>query len=399
VIIGGFMKADGGMHTLAIPSLSFHGHLSTSQMDGQLSKASAFLDSAETMSVDLSASQTFDVVALLQLLSVAASRRERSLETQFRLPIDVHARHILRLWQFPTAVSTVLSTPFRLLVSSEDAEYFGEAWPDLFDPDAFASPRANALAYLVGRMWFGLHAYRLDELSGRRRLLDDEVEHWSRYPLSAMLEHMLKGPASDIVRVLVQEFTANVLNGPAPHIAVVGSQLELSSSVDRQVGGGEGEGTLTLAVWNNAGWAVRNSDERSSFSERGGRPGPSRQGDEFVVEASGWTPSRRVYDAGWQPDARAAEPEILIAKLIASTPLSEAGPAYPKDTPGLYALYKTTVDTFGGTLEIRSGRTWLRISGDPDSDGTRYLVRAITGPQLLFQQGSILGARLPVHDV
>jgi hypothetical protein len=364
--------------------------------------------SGKVVSIDLAEAKTFDVVAVLRLISIAAARREERLDTLFRLPTDKPARHTLRLWQFPAVVEAATRAPLRLLVPPEQYVYFGEERPAPRDYGMSSSPRRDVLTYLTERHSFGMRSYSVQDDAARSRMLDDEVAHWTGYALSQLLSRMLKGSSSDIIRVLVLELVSNLASGPAARMAVVGSQLEFRDARDKHDGHeadqdaqASEDGVLTLAAWHSGRSVI--STLRAYLADADGPQylryvqSAADVADEFVVHAEGWTPSTDRYDASWHPGPDLSDQELLIAGLFAATPRNESA---PENAYGLYALYKTVIDVFGGAVEVSSARTRLRIrSGDPGSDGARYVVHVASGPDVPLQIGDLLSVRLPVHDV
>ncbi|WP_411054573.1 hypothetical protein [Streptomyces sp. E11-3] len=353
-------------------------------MDKALVDASAHLLSPGTVLIDLAASTAFDVVALQQLLSAIAARRSQGVETMIRLPVDAAARHVLRLWRFPHAVGSVARVPFRVLVAPEDHEFFGEETPTTPLVRDTASPRSSALAYLTAQQRFGLRPYRLDGELARLQMLEGETSCWGGFALTRLLQSTLMGPASEVIRVLVQELLSGPLQRRSGKVAITGAQLELPA-------GGSQTGTLTLAVWDDSESLITDLSKRE-------RTAGGVRADEFALHADGWSPGQRLDLADWQPWLDSGDPEVLLAGLISSTPRDRCAKGYAEGSHGMYALYNCAVDVFGGSLRIESRQTRLEISAAPDSDTARYRVDVTTGPQLPHQRGNLLAVRLPVCD-
>ena len=390
------MNAVGGTQQDPILSLRFQGHVSMEEVDARFSELALLPLRAASVRVDLDAAETFDVAALLKLVSVTAERREVKLRTLFRLPSDRRARHRLRQWQFPAAVSAATRTPFRFLVEPQDRAYFGEDPPDLLPTlEESGSPRSSVLSYLIERQLFGLRPYPIETEIDRTRLLDDEADLWSGFALAQLLDRLLKGPAPDIVRVLVPALASSVLVRPDARFAVVGSQLDLSDSFGRP--GSDGRGTLTLAVW-SSGRSVISALRGYLKHGPGQNPAVSSSSDEFVVQATGWTPSTGTHGQRRRPGAGAEDPEVLIDALGVGAPFSVSATESPQSHYRLHELYKTVIDTFDGTLDIHTERTRLHMSGDPEFDGARYRIHATAGPRLPRQSGDLVAIRLPVRD-
>ncbi|NUP20297.1 MAG: hypothetical protein HOZ81_30265 [Streptomyces sp.] len=373
------MAQRGAPRARNLPSLRVGGHVSTPTVDAALVEMASFGLSARTVLVDLTEAESFDVVALQQLLSAVAARDRKRLETCFRLPIGPAARHQLRQWRFPTAVSAVTGMPFRLLVVPEDYSYFGEAWPT--DPlsGAADSPRSSVHAYLTSQRCFGLRPYELKDSLTRRHMLESEVAHWGGHALSRLLEHILCGPAADVLRVLVQELVSGALQRTGAQTAVIGAQLELPGTAG-------GTGTLTISEWDDGGL-------RADMLSKQIWTGP-RGTDRFVVRREG-RDAEETYHAQHPPRQDGGDAEMLLASLIASNPRDRGAVGDGEGSHRMYTLYKCAVDTFQGSLRIDSGRHRLRIRA-AGGGGSRYEVDLTSG--VPPQNGCLFSVQLPVHD-
>ncbi|MEU9189066.1 hypothetical protein AB0D14_31905 [Streptomyces sp. NPDC048484] len=389
------MRAEGLTPIENTLSMHLGGHISVEKVDEKCTAASPLLVTAETVWIDLSTAVTFDVIAMLRVLSVAAMRKDSGGETRFRLPRNAAARHCLRLWRFPDAVSAVTRTPFRLLVSEEDETYFGENWPETQEPSSHGvdNLRSSVLPYLVERQNFGICPYRLDDAMSRLQFVEDETARWTGYALVQLLQRVLKGSASDVARVLVPELLNSVVAHRSARLGVAGSQMELPAPwVD------DGNGILTIGVWDNDVTLIASLRERLAGGEKEFE-GNSRVSAQLVVDSEGWTRSRRNYDSRWLPGPSAADSEVLLAEMVAGTPLLVPPTGYPQAGQGIYTLYRTAIDVFGGSLQIRTGGTCLTVQSAPDFDGARYQVRATQNAALPAQLGNLISVRLPVHNV
>ncbi|MFJ2235215.1 hypothetical protein [Streptomyces sp. NPDC087859] len=367
-----------------MPSLRVEGRVSTAQVDKVLVDASAYRLSAGTVLLDLAAATAFDVAALQQLLSTIAARRNEGVETMIRLPADAAARHILRLWRFPHAVGSVARVPFRVLVTPEDRAYFGEkTLPAPLVSDA-GSPRSSVLAYLTAQQRFGLRPYRLDDELARLHMLEGETSCWGGFALTRLLQSVLAGPASELIRVLVQELVSGPLQRSSGRVAITGAQLELPDEKS-------GTGTLTLAVWDDSESLITHLRKREPVAE-------VLRADEFALSANGWSPGEELGRAHWRHWPDSEDPEVLLAGLIGSAPRDRYAKGHAEGSHGLYALYNCAVDAFGGSLRIESRQTRLEVSAVPGSGTVRYRVDVATGSQLPYQHGNLLTVRLPVRD-
>lgn len=281
-------------------------------------------------------------------------------------------------------------TPFRLLVDPDDWVYFGERWPQPHIKTDLGSPRASVLAYLVDRQYFGLSSYSAE--GGRRldRMVESETAHWGSYALSKLLAKVLPGPATDIARVVVQEILTNVLEHSAPRVTMVGSQLDLVQHAETGAPAG-----LTISVWDDGPSVV------AALLDSLPASGIVRAGPPKTIEPADCIPNRL-----WPTlETTSTDPEVLLARIsleLSSTAsaipnLAMPGPKVPDDTGhGLFALYRSAVDTFKGSVEIRTERSMLSVDR-PDPAGP-YRLRVTAGGALSPLTGNIVTVRLPVND-
>jgi hypothetical protein len=309
----------------------------------------------------------------------------------------------LRRWNFPKAVADVTGTPFRLLVSEDDLRYFGEiAESRPGTKGGPANPRATVLAYLVRRRLFGLSSYRINSERDLIRMVESVTSNWRNYAILRLLDNVLSASASEVARVIVQELLANVLEHPAPRLAVIASQLTLRTSDESQA-----KGELSVSVW-DSGTPIVDTLQRRLRLGHAIRVASPDIIDTFVVDPTGCGLRKEQYDTGWTPDADSDAQEILLASLFpgvtskAATNLSRPSAKPPGRHPtdsgyGLYALYKTAIDTFGGAVEVRSSHLRLQIDRPADFGGKyRVRVRRDVSPRTM---GNVITVRLPAADV
>ena len=380
--------------------VSLGGYVSVPDVEHRLADCHTFATDSGVAYVDLVEAVEFDVVALIVLLSAIVRRQSSGKETKFRLPRDPLARHTLRLWRFPRAVKAVTGIPFRMLVESGDLKYFGEKWPQLRVRGYATSARASVLGYLVEQQHFGLSPHRIDGEQSLAYMMDSEANRWRTYALVQLLDKVLYGQATDVGRVVLQELLANVVEHPEPSVAIVASQLDLVAHIDEDV-----PAVLTISVWDDGLSIVETlrTRLRAGGHVRSDRPASL---DTFTVEAQSWSPRSTVYSSDWTPDTTAQDPEILLASLfpgITRKAEFQKGSKRPNsaDTSmdfgfGLFALYKTVLDNFRGSVEVRCEQMTLQLKG-LDERG-KYQVRVVADENQQRLLGTIVTARLPVHD-
>ena len=381
------------------PVLRLNGYVSVAAVHAELIACPDLTTNPSTASIDLSAALEFDVAAILMLFAAISTRRQNALRTELKLPVDQPARHILRLWQFPRAAAIAAGMPFRKLVADADLRYFGEDLPRLRVRDYARSPRASVLAHLVERQHFGLFAHRSSADNGLAQMMDLESARWRRYAIIQLLDKVLLGPASDVGRVLVQELVANAVEHPRCATAVVGSQMTLVPHSHH-----DAPAELTIAAWDD-GCSIEQTLRQCLDAGTPVRLNVSSQPDTFKVIAEGWTPTSNLYRSDWTPTTASPDPELLLSSLFpgitrkASREADLAGNATDQSSNagyGLYSLYKTTIDAFQGSVEMRSGRTILVVNRSHERP--EYDVRLTVESALPALAGGLVVVRLPVRD-
>jgi anti-sigma regulatory factor (Ser/Thr protein kinase) len=375
-------------------------YVGLSQVEQRLAECSTFSEDTDLAYVDLLEAIEFDVEALVVLLAAVAGRRASGKETKFRLPRDPLARHVLRLWRFPKAATAVTGTPFRILVETGDLKYFGEKWPSLREHGTATNPSGSVLEYLVGQQHFGFSVHRINGEEKLAAMMDNEVSRWRNYALIQLLNRLLPGQAIDVARVVLQELLANVVEHPNPSLVVLASQLALIPHTDEAV-----PAELTVSIWDDG---VSIVDTLRECLQAGGRIRTDYFGsmDTFAIEARSWPPQSVTYSSNWTPTATAQDAEILLASLFPGITRKAASPRDGHDAQnatddmnlglGLFTLYKTVLDYFGGTLELRCGQTTLKLDR-MESEGN-YRAKISAEDKGWNMPGTIITARLPVHD-
>jgi len=379
--------------------LDFADRVDIPSIERRLPEGPAFIADPMLGVVRLSAATDFDSVGLLRLLSLAASRRKAGRQVRFELPRDPYARHVLRRSRFAVAAEMVLRTPFRLLVRREDLAYFGEEAPLQTVSSGENSALGSVVSYLAEQGHFGLSPYRVDSQKGLTRMLDKEVACWRSYAMVELLTKVLREQAIDVSRVIVQELVANVVEHPLSSVAVIASQIKLP------VVGAQGAGdVLTIAAWDDGSSIIETL--RRCLNEVGSvRAWSPDVADTFAVSRTA-SPGRSVrYASDWTPGPTASDEELLLASLfpgitrkLSRNSVDSLSPAAPGTDYGygLFALYKTAIDHFGGSVELQCGRIMLRL--DRALETGPYRAEIMTRENFDLLSGTFVTVNLPVYD-
>jgi hypothetical protein len=374
------------------PSLRLGRHVSLTEVEKSLAENASWISDSGSAYMDLEDSVYFDIVGLLRLLALVAERQEAGGQTRFRLPDDAAARHVLRLWQFPRALSAVTRTPFRLLVDTGDLVYFGERWPR---PQGLAaevsSPQASVLAYLVERQYFGLSPYPGTAGTPLELMAESETARWGSYALSQLLSAVVPGPATDIARVIVPEMITNTLSYSAPKIAILGSQLDLMPHRDTNA-----SPALTIALWAD-GSSIASELKTRLPASPSVRSRCLKALEEFEVDPPGWRPAAAAGSAISTEEVLLASlyPGARMKMLTGSAAARPAAGGPPEADFWLFALYRTAIGSFGGSVAIHTERSTLLITKPESGERYRVHVSAETAAPLA---GNIVVVRLPISN-
>lgn len=351
--------------------------------------------------IDLQDATYIEPIALLYLLSVLASRLRLSDQTSLRLPASRRVRDFLRAWSFPEAVRAATATPFSRLVVPEDMQYFGEG-QSVYARSPDTGPTGDLLRHLESRQFFGLMTYRIHASLEATRAVEDEWSRWRTPLIMQVLSRHIQGPHEDVARVLIYELLANAIQHPQATTATV------VSSVGRRPNAETSRDTsFAISVWDDGLGIVQTL--RKCLDATGSiRISPARTEDIFSIRAEGWECGNEHMTSTWNPPIDATDEELLLASLFSGVSQKVAAQTLPSvarpDTGqpdreagnGLYSLYKSVIDDFGGMLSIRTGQTFLNLKRDNASSPYKAkIVRYLGSPQFYGNQFTV---RIPLRD-
>ena len=357
-------------------------------------------DEPEALVLDLSDAEFLDVAALMMILGLAARRQAAGKHTQLRVPRRRRVRDFLRLWNFPDAVQTVTQIPFRQLVAAEDHAFFGEPQTSFRQ----SRPKEPALDTLVGSRFFGFISHRFAGDGG----IDPEIveREWRRWRDPLILEVFrthLAGPGSDIARVIVYELLANVVQHPLA--TCVSTVSYVSGSYFR---GQRRDTQLTLCVWDDGQTIYETL--RSAASDAGTiRASTPDIPDRFAIKPVGWDASALQVSVDWTPALSSQDAEFVLASLFPGVTQKVAREvktvARPESVPweteigfGLHALYRSVIDSFGGSVAIQSGSIFMNVRLNPrtrERGRVRYRAKVVAGARPTIR-GNMITIRIPL---
>jgi hypothetical protein len=399
----------GGMSTALVERDATYVHLGRDVRVNTLEDRANDVASSEPawtrpLCIDLSATRWLDVPALMHLLAVIAGRHRDALETRLRLPRLRRVRDFLRAWEFPTAVGDVSGLQFRRLVTEDGLRYFGEPQRYYLGTPT-GLPTVDVYRRLLRERFFGFVVRRFDADEASTALMELEWNRWRSPLVLRVLNRHLRSAGSEaareIARVVIYELLANAVQHPgATRIAlsskVDGIDLEDGSSATR---------LFTVVIWDD-GTSIVETLRSCLIAGEPIRIGTAtRIDDVFAVKPVGWTPSSDEYNVDWTPDRHASDEELLLASVfpgitqkagrtIPSVPLPY-GPRRSQVGYGLHSLYRSVIDTFGGSLAVRTGQTFMNLKRSPAPGTVRYRAKIERLPGRPFL-GNMMTIRLPV---
>ncbi len=367
--------------------------------------------------LDLSASTFIDPVALLHVVAIVRDRQSRGATTRIRLPESQQVRDFLRAWRFPEGVYEASGARFYDLVHSQDTRYFGE--PQRFYVMADKSPSEDELEtysaeqiieYLESRRFFGLMIYDLSTKTNSNRMLDEQHTEWREPLISKVLNRHLRGPGSDVARVHIFELLANAIQHPKAEVAGVVSSVQGPK--------GEPPRWLTISVWDDGEGIVETLRAGLRHGHRV-RVHDTDIDDLFVVDEHGHITE---LETTWEPsrDEEPSDAHLLVASFFPG--ISERGyarvePVQHPDSEvaeelvgkgdsdaevgmGLCMLYRSVLDTFGGTIAVRSDNLFMNVKRKRATKGEQrrcYKAKVVSYDTQTHFPGNMITLRIPTQ--
>ena len=350
--------------------------------------------------VDLREVTRLDASTLLLCIAVIATRVRAAARTVLRLPRAHAGRDFLRAWDFQAAVETAGGISLRRLVAAEDRRFFGEAASHYLPHAAVAAD--GGLRGIVTRLeadrFFALGIYRLGETKMTMRMIQGEWSRWRRHLFLEGLGPHLRGPRDDVARVVIHELLANAAQHPGASVATVAATVTEDTP---------GDHWLVIAMWDDGTSIV--DTLRACLRDGESLRATTAPIDEiFDVEPVGWESDRLPLTSSFRPDASCADGELLVASLIAGisrkpsqqavehVPRPEAGDWDDHVGYGLYALYRSVINDFGGELCVRTHGHELRLTAGDEPHCYRTRVEKYADePEFA---GNLITARLPIFS-
>ncbi|MEN3281479.1 MAG: hypothetical protein V7607_2619 [Solirubrobacteraceae bacterium] len=354
-------------------------------------------EGVDELTVDLRNALSLDASTLLLCAAVIATRARCGLGVVLRLPAEPAGRDFLRAWAFQAAVETAADVSLRRLVYPADRKHFGA------DPEPAPEPKIRVgVEGIVQRLeqerFFAAATYHLGANANVTDMIHREWSRWRKHLFVDGLGPHLRGPRQDVARVVIQELLANAAQHPDARIATVTATVSADTAGDRY---------LVIAMWDDGTSIIKTL--RSCLDD--GQPiramgAPAHE--HFDLEPVGWPTERTFLDSSMEPDAFDADGELLVASLIAGISRKPSQPGVPevkRPEPsdweahvgyGLYALYRSVINDFGGELHVRTQGHHLRLRAEQGDD--HYVARVEKYADEPEFAGNLITALLPISS-
>jgi hypothetical protein len=356
--------------------------------------------------IDLTAASFIDVTALLHILAVVAERKSAELETAIAIPESQKARDFLRAWDFPIAIAAATGQPFWRLVTDGSREYFGERQVYYTGRRRSVEPRRpESYQLLLRRRFFGFLTYALGRGRNAAAIVEDEWSRWQGPLVLGVLNRHLAGPGADVARVVIYELLANAIQHPSASQVTLVSRATGIDADDRRT-----DGQLTVSLWDD-GTCIADTLRACTIAGDPIRISEPVVADVFAIKPVGWTTDHPIVPISWTPNAEASDEELLLASVFPgitqkaarqtqTIPALQPKQADMQSGYGLHALYKSVIDTFGGSVSMRSGALFMNLGRNTDRAtrsmaGYRAKIVRMSGRPF---PGNMITVRMPIKS-
>lgn len=372
----------------------------------------------ESLLFDFSESEYIDIAALVNCIATLVLHDEEEIQTYIAYPKLKIVRDFLQVWRFPKAVEAATNSRFTNYLLPEDHHYLNEKQTNYtglggaiqklkFNPDwrDNVDTRRNFFEFIT-------FSNELDEcISPRGSFLPaarNVSKKWAEPLINQVLNRHIvgKSPKDDIARVIIYEAMSNAIRHPqARNIQVV--SMFSSKSKNENEKSGAPDGSLRICIWDDGESiaatllkAFQSAKTIHAFKF------PTYMYDKVYVRVRNFNKKNqkdKVVDPEDEiTDETATEPRLLLLSLFPGVSrnvdneihsvdsydeeiIDSCDEKIPKDpvmsylatSPGmgLYALKRTVLDQFQGTIFMRSGNCRLIMEVAHDAYRKDYSVK------------------------
>jgi hypothetical protein len=384
-----------------------------------------------------------DIAALSNCIAVLVHRFGEGFETYISYPRSKEVRDFLSVWRFPQAVEDIIKIPFQNILVPDQVHYLNEKQTKYtgigdgidaleYDPDwdGTRTAKRNFFEFSTFAAKEGIIS-PLGSLSSTPR---SESKRWATTLIKEVLRTHLgsDAPRDDVARVIIYEILSNAVRHPNAHTIQTVSKFirtDFSQKAIEPVSQGKLkkiEGNLRICVWDDGDFLAHTllTPLEAGKTVRVFRF-PDYMYDKTIVQVRDFGEKiiwKGVVDHSRDPNKDSPEYYILLSSLFpgisrsASEPVAQV-PQYEEDEVsskknlvfsygmpgmGLFALAKTVLDQFNGTIFIRSGGYRLIMELAHDAFRVQYNVRykcKITSYPKYFPmfRGNLIVVQLPIR--
>ncbi len=364
--------------------------------DKQLDKFCRFGDFNRDLLIDFQKAEFIEIAVLVNCISLITQRTRNKQNTFIACPKKKEVRDFLIVWRFLEAIKDATNNDISNFLVYENQDFINEI-PETYtgkgsgirklEFDSDWNPSKSTT-----RNFFEFTTFKDSNsipIGPQGRLViapREEGKKWTRPLIQQILERYLPGRTTkdEIARVIIYEAMSNAVRHPQASI------IQSVSHLERNDNNGTISGYLRICFWDDGKGIAQTLTE--ALNE--GRPIrafqiPTYMSDKVFVELRNFKEESKgdhVVDLSLDLPVGVPEPKLLLASLSAGvtsslkkdSPAQEVLPFDEKKEPnktisdlmdllgtapgmGLYALMRTALDQFAGSLLIRSGRYRLII--------------------------------------
>lgn len=427
----------GRTRTVGISGLAFIGELETAAEEVYAKEPG----DPDVLIIDLSDVTFTEPPALQYIIALARARKLRGLSTRLKLPsgdTGSIVRDFLRRWHFPKAFADVTGIRFLDFVDPKDHQYFKGLGGDRL-PSRYAEGRATIgspiEAQLDAPRFFPFTTWSLAEYSEKARVSDEALEEWSDELVQSVLDRNLQqkdqetksAPTSSGMYVasrIVFEAMTNAIRHPGA--SFIQSSSVLRSPTSRWTPQFPPGAEASENVRPNEHFAVTFWDDGTPMTDtlksaisnhlsiRHSYPTALDTKYRLTIIRSddeGGSEECMLVDSSETPDSGTPHHRLLLATIFPGVTcdvtgkglrvhpeLAETEPTLATQGMGLFALVRTAIDKFGGSVAIRTGPYFMSVKRALRTDREAHYrvkieVRRETTPLFL---GNMITVRLPL---
>ena len=399
-------------------------------------------DPGRDLLVDFLESTFIDIPVLVNLIALCVARQALKQRTFIGMSRHKAVRDLFRVWRFREAFQDAVGESFESVLVAEDQVYRGEQQTSYsgagggidsleYDPDwkeGFPS-RRNFFEFnsyvLRGGNTSHVQAGAIPRCEGA---------HWNGPLIQEVLRSHLPGesPKDDIARVVIYEAISNAVRHPSARVIQAVSRFDRlpvkpPSGTDGATDVLSKIGHLRICVWDDGDGIVNTLRPlvREGLPFRSVRM-PSYMYDKIALQVRDFGGSFSkvdVLDQEMDPPRDAPDHLILLASTYPGVSRAVAnvveqvdpfpenrpqsdGPDRPLDKKagmGLYALMRTVLDVYRGSVIIRSGNHLVQFEPSHDTYSGLYRVRykaklTVMPESLVRFRGNLVIVQIPVRQ-